>query len=67
MDNFWNVIWVIVWSFILVAYLMVFFHILIDLFGDHELRPLRRPIAESPRPGHREALGESVSFRPATG
>jgi hypothetical protein len=37
MDNFWDIIWVVVWSFLFIAYLMVFFHILTDLFSDHDL------------------------------
>jgi len=37
MSNFWSVIWVVIWSFVFVAYLMVFFRILTDLFSDHEL------------------------------
>ena len=37
MSNFWDVIWVVIWSFVFIAYLMVFFRILIDLFGDHQL------------------------------
>ena len=37
MQNFWDVIWIVIWSFVFIAYLMVFFHILTDLFGDHEL------------------------------
>lgn len=36
MQNFWDIIWIVVWSFVLVAYLMVFFRILTDLFSDHE-------------------------------
>jgi len=37
MDNFWSVIWVVVWSFVFVAYLFVLFYILTDLFRDHQL------------------------------
>jgi len=37
MQNFWDIIWIIIWSFVFVAYLMVFFRILTDLFSDHEL------------------------------
>jgi hypothetical protein len=37
MQNFWDIIWIVIWSFVFVAYLMVFFRILVDLFGDHEL------------------------------
>jgi len=35
--DFWSVIWVVIWSFLFVAYLFVFFYILMDLFRDHEL------------------------------
>ena len=37
MENFWSVIWVVVWSFVFVAYLFVLFYILTDLFRDHQL------------------------------
>jgi len=37
MDNFWDIIWVVVWSFLFLAYLMVLFQILTDLFADHDL------------------------------
>ncbi len=35
--SFWDVFWLIVWSFLFVAYLMVLFNVLVDLFRDHEL------------------------------
>ena len=35
--DFWHIIWVVIWSFVFVAYLFVFFYILMDLFRDHEL------------------------------
>ena len=35
--DFWSVIWVVIWSFLFVAYLFVFFYILMDLFRDHDL------------------------------
>ena len=37
MENFWSIIWVVIWSFVFVAYLFVLFYILTDLFRDHEL------------------------------
>ncbi|HEY5117046.1 MAG TPA: SHOCT domain-containing protein [Nakamurella sp.] len=37
MSNFWDIIWIVVWTFLFVAYLMIFFRILVDLFGDKEL------------------------------
>jgi hypothetical protein len=33
-DNFWDIIWIFFWSFAFVAYLMVLFSILVDLFRD---------------------------------
>jgi hypothetical protein len=35
--TFWNVIWFIVVSFVFVAYLMILFNIIGDLFRDREL------------------------------
>jgi hypothetical protein len=35
--TFWNVVWFIVISFVFVAYLMILFNIVGDLFRDHEL------------------------------
>ena len=37
MSNFWDFVWLIVSTFIFVAYLMVMFHIVFDLFRDSEL------------------------------
>lgn len=37
MENFWSIIWVVIWSFVFVAYLFVLFYILTDLFRDREL------------------------------
>ena len=37
MENFWSIIWIVIWSFVFVAYLFVLFYILTDLFRDHEL------------------------------
>jgi hypothetical protein len=37
MDNFWSIIWIVVWSFFFVAYLFVLFYVLTDLFRDHQL------------------------------
>jgi len=36
-ENFWSIIWIVIWSFVFVAYLFVLFYILTDLFRDHEL------------------------------
>lgn len=35
--DFWSFFWLLVWSFLFVAYLMVLFHIFGDLFRDEEL------------------------------
>jgi len=37
MENFWSIIWVVIWSFVFVAYLFVLFYVLTDLFRDHQL------------------------------
>ncbi|WP_313540141.1 SHOCT domain-containing protein [Leifsonia aquatica] len=37
MNNFWDVLWLIFWSFAFVAYLFVLFGILADLFRDQTL------------------------------
>ena len=35
--NFWDFLWLLIWSFFFVMYLMVLFHIFGDLFRDPEL------------------------------
>ncbi|PJJ55414.1 SHOCT domain-containing protein [Compostimonas suwonensis] len=35
--GFWDVIWLLIWSFVMVSYLIVFFLIIVDLFRDHTL------------------------------
>ena len=35
--DFWHIIWVVIWSFVFVAYLLVLFHIVIDLFRDSQM------------------------------
>lgn len=37
MSNFWDVVWLIMSTFVFVAYLFVLFHVVIDLFRDAEL------------------------------
>ena len=37
MSNFWDVLWLIASTFIFVAYLLVLFHIVVDLFRDADL------------------------------
>ncbi len=37
MSNFWDVVWLILSTFVFVAYLLVLFHIVLDLFRDTEL------------------------------
>jgi ABC-type multidrug transport system fused ATPase/permease subunit len=35
--DFWNVLWLIIWSFFFVAYLMILFSIIADMFRDSHL------------------------------
>jgi hypothetical protein len=37
MSNFWDVVWLMLSTFVFVAYLFVLFQIVLDLFRDHEL------------------------------
>lgn len=37
MNNFWQFFWLLVWSFFFVAYLIILFQIIADLFRDREL------------------------------
>ncbi len=37
MNSFWQWFWLLVWTFVFVAYLMVLFHIITDLFRDKNL------------------------------
>lgn len=37
MSNFWDVVWLMVSTFFFVAYLIIMFQIVVDLFRDHEL------------------------------
>ncbi len=37
MSNFWDLLWLIFSTFVFVAYILVLFQIVIDLFRDHEL------------------------------
>jgi len=37
MSNFWDMVWLMVSTFFLVAYLIIMFQIVVDLFRDHEL------------------------------
>ena len=37
MSNFWDVVWLTLSTFVFVAYLLVLFHIVLDLFRDTEL------------------------------
>jgi hypothetical protein len=37
MSNFWDIVWLILSTFVFVAYLLVLFQIIVDLFRDHEL------------------------------
>lgn len=37
MSNFWDLVWLMVTTFFFVAYLIVMFHIVVDLFRDDQL------------------------------
>ena len=37
MSNFWDILWLIFSTFVFVAYILVLFQIVVDLFRDHEL------------------------------
>lgn len=37
MGNFWDIVWLMISTFFFVAYLIVMFQIVVDLFRDHEL------------------------------
>ena len=37
MSNFWDLVWLMITTFFFVAYLIVMFHIVVDLFRDQEL------------------------------
>jgi hypothetical protein len=37
MSNFWDIVWLILSTFVFFAYLLVMFHIVFDLFRDSEL------------------------------
>ena len=44
MSNFWDTVWLILMTFVLVAYLLVLFQIIVDLFRDKELAGLSKAI-----------------------
>ena len=35
--SFWDFFWLLIWTYIFVAYLMLLFHIIVDVFKDREL------------------------------
>ena len=37
MSNFWDMVWLMISTFVFVAYLIIMFQVVIDLFRDHEL------------------------------
>ena len=37
MNSFWDFFWLLIWSYIFVAYLMLLFHIFADVFRDRDL------------------------------
>jgi hypothetical protein len=42
MSNFWDMVWLIFSTFLFVAYLLVLFHIVVDVFRDSELGGLAK-------------------------
>jgi cytosine/uracil/thiamine/allantoin permease len=42
MSNFWDVFWLIAEAFIFIVYLFVLFHIIADLFRNHEMSGIRK-------------------------
>lgn len=42
--DFWDVFWLIVWSFFFISYLIILFHIVVDLFRDQELSGLAKAV-----------------------
>lgn len=42
--DFWDVFWLIVWSFFFISYLFVLFNILVDLFRDHDLSGIAKAV-----------------------
>ena len=37
LSNFWDFLWLILWSFFLISYLMVLFQIIADIFRDTQM------------------------------
>ncbi len=37
MSNFWDIVWLMVSTFFFIAYLIIMFQIVVDLFRDHQL------------------------------
>ena len=37
MSNFWDIVWLMISTFVFIAYLIIMFQIVVDLFRDHEL------------------------------
>ena len=44
MSNFWDILWLIFSSFMFVAYLMILFHVVVDLFRDTEVGGLAKAL-----------------------
>ena len=42
--SFWDILWLLVWSFFFLSYLLVLFNILGDLFRDHELSGVKKAL-----------------------
>ena len=39
--GFWDFFWLMIWGFFFVAYLMVLFQVIVDVFRDRSLLPIR--------------------------
>lgn len=42
--DFWDVFWLMLWSFLFLSYLIVLFNVIADLFRDHETSGLAKAI-----------------------
>ena len=44
MSNFWDLVWLMLGTFMFVAYLMILFHVVVDLFRDTEVGGLAKAL-----------------------
>jgi len=42
--NFWDFVWLLFWSYLIIAYLMILFSILVDIFRDKELNGFMKAV-----------------------